>query len=478
MPETSQSPKDSGAEKRAKSLARQMMRLRYHRRVRFVPHPKQLAFITMGREKPERMLTAGNQQGKSDVGGFEYSYHLDGHYPKDWTGYRFDRPITAWAGATTNKKARDVLQMKLLGRRGRWGTGFVPRDHIHSEPIMSRGLSGLVDTAEISHISGGVSTVQFMSYEMDVAAWESDPIHLLWFDEEPPEKYYDAGQSRLTATQGISYMTFTPLRGLSQVVRRFYPRTNSIDRGYVKMGLKDALHIPESAYPRILRKYPEHERRARIDGEPVLGTGMVFSSQWEDVVCDPFEIPEYFAFIVGLDIGGGGHPTAFVVCAHDRDNDILYVIAEYKITDSRVALHATALKDRTKGDPVAWPHDAAEETATGESYAAIYAGQGCNMLPTHSTFVDGGIGTEPGVAMMDDRFMSGRLKFFSTCQLCGEEYRMYHRVEGKIKKEFDDLMSGLRMAVMMIRAARPRKLLLSLPDTAGMDYHPFGPGGR
>lgn len=464
----------SGPEKRARSLARQVLRLRYNRRVLWNPHPKQLAFIEMGRMKPERMLTAGNQQGKSDGGAFEFSVHLDGRYPPWWTGYRFRKPVAAWAGATTNKKARDVLQKKLLGKRGRWGTGFVPRDAILSEPTMSRGLSGLVDTAEIKHISGGISTVQFMSYEMDLSAWESDPIDLLWLDEEPPEAYYDAGQARLTATQGIMYMTFTPLKGVSNVVRRFYPRPNSIDRGYVKMGLKDALHIPESEWPRILRKYPEHERRARVDGEPVLGSGMVFSVDWEDIVIDPFEIPGYWAWIVGLDIGGGGHPTAFVICAWDRDNDIVYVVGEYKLTDSRVKLHAAALKERTQRDPVAWPHDAAEETSTGETYAAIYAAQGCNMLAAHSTFPDGGYGTEPGVTLIEDRLIAGKLKFFRTCQMCGEEYRMYHRKNGLIVKEFDDLMSALRQAIMMLRFARPRRPIEPLQTTVGMDYDPFG----
>lgn len=463
----------SGPEKRAKSLARQMMRLRYHRRVRFTPHPKQHAFVAMGKEKPERMLTAGNQQGKSDIGGYEFSCHLDGHYPDWWNGHRFDRAITAWAGATTNKKARDVLQMKVLGKRGRWGTGFVPRDHIASEPVMSRGLSGLVDTAEIKHKSGGISTVQFMSYEMDVTAWESDPIHLLWFDEEPPEKYYDAGQSRLTATQGISYLTFTPLKGLSSVVRRFYPRPNSIDRGWVKMGLKDALHIPESAYPRILRKYPPHEHRARIDGEPVLGSGVVFGTPWEQVIIDPFEIPGYFAWLGGIDIGGGGHPTAFVHAAHDRDQDILYFVSEYKLTDARVALHAAAIGQRAKKDPIAWPHDAAEETATGATYAQIFADHGCHMLPSHSTFEGGGFGTEPGVTMLDNRLISGKLRVFSPCQLWGEEYRMYHRKDGLIVKEFDDLMSASRMVQMMLRYAEVRREGIVMPSTVGMDYNPF-----
>ena len=49
--------------------------------------------------------------------------------------------------------------------------------------------------------------------------------------------------------------------------------------------------------------------------------------------------------------------------------------------------------------------------------------------------------------------MTGRFKCFSNLNDWFEEFRMYHRKDGKIIKERDDLMSATRIAVMMQRYA-------------------------
>src|SRR5256885_4964431 len=43
----------------------------------------------------------------------------------------------------------------------------------------------------------------------------------IWFDEEPPPEIYSEGLTRTNATGGIVTLTFTPLQGMSEVVRRF-----------------------------------------------------------------------------------------------------------------------------------------------------------------------------------------------------------------------------------------------------------------
>ena len=76
-------------------------RLRYNRLKLYRPYPKQFDFHELGREKRERMLKAGNQQGKTLAAGAEVAMHLTGLYPDWWTGRRWDRPITAWASGVT-----------------------------------------------------------------------------------------------------------------------------------------------------------------------------------------------------------------------------------------------------------------------------------------------------------------------------------------------------------------------------------------
>jgi hypothetical protein len=58
------------------------------------------------------------------------------------------------------------------------------------------------------------------------------------------------------------------------------------------------------------------------------------------------------------------------------------------------------------------------------------------------------------------RMESGRFKVLKHLNDFFEEFRLYHRKDGKVHKEGDDLMSATRYAVMMLRYAetsRPRR---------------------
>ena len=71
-----------------------------------------------------------------------------------------------------------------------------------------------------------------------------------------------------------------------------------------------------------------------------------------------------------------------------------------------------------------------------------------------ATFESGGNEPEAGIAEMLRRMESGRLKVFKHLNDWWEEFRLYHRKDGKIHKEQDDLMDATRCALMMLRFAR------------------------
>ena len=75
------------------------------------------------------------------------------------------------------------------------------------------------------------------------------------------------------------------------------------------------------------------------------------------------------------------------------------------------------------------------------------------MLSQRASFSDGTNGVEAGLMDMLDRMHTGRLKVFSHLTEWFEEFRLYHRKDGKVVKEMDDLMSATRYALMMIRFA-------------------------
>jgi hypothetical protein len=88
--------------------------------------------------------------------------------------------------------------------------------------------------------------------------------------------------------------------------------------------------------------------------------------------------------------------------------------------------------------------------------AELYRRHGLNMLHAHATFPDGGYGLEASIADVTDRLETGRLKIFGHLADMLEELRMYHRKDGRVVKEQDDVISAMRYALMMLRfAGRP-----------------------
>ena len=75
------------------------------------------------------------------------------------------------------------------------------------------------------------------------------------------------------------------------------------------------------------------------------------------------------------------------------------------------------------------------------------------MLTERATFDDGTNGVEAGIADMLDRMQTGRWKVFRGCTNWVDEFRLYHRKDGKIVKERDDVLSASRYALMMKRHA-------------------------
>jgi hypothetical protein len=83
-----------------------------------------------------------------------------------------------------------------------------------------------------------------------------------------------------------------------------------------------------------------------------------------------------------------------------------------------------------------------------------YQAQGLDIVGVHAQFDDGSVSVEAGLADMLIRMESGRFKVSKHLTDWFDEYRLYHRKDGRVHKEGDDLMSATRYAVMMLRYAR------------------------
>lgn len=189
---------------------------------------KHLEFFRLGLQHRERLMLAANRVGKTEgIGGYETVLHLTGLYPHWWEGRRFAQPVRAWVAGKTAKTTRDIVQAKLLGRPisrgGRKtvdGSGLVP-GHLIDDVTWNYGIAGFADTVTVRHAGGGTSLLQFKSYEQGSCAFEGTEQDVIWLDEEPPMSVYCECLIRTMTTDGIVYMTFTPLLGMSEVVMMF-----------------------------------------------------------------------------------------------------------------------------------------------------------------------------------------------------------------------------------------------------------------
>ncbi len=434
----------------------------YHRAAHFRPYKKQLQHFKLGKSKRERLFMAGNQLGKSDAGALETAYHLTGDYPDWWPGRKWTRPTTGWAAGETALVTRDVQQKKLCGPPGvtsLYGTGLIPKDRFADKPSMSRSATDAYDTIQVAHKSGGVSTLKFKSYEQGRTKFQGDTIDFVWLDEEPPMDVFQEALTRTTATKGFLFMTFTPLKGRSDVVLRFTDEP-SPDRVITMMTIDDVAaephgHITPEDRDIIVAGYLPHEREARAKGIPLLGSGKVFITPEEDILEDAIEdIPAHWAKLVMLDFGIG-HPFGWVLGLIDRDLDVIHIHTAQRMSDMVPAMHARNIMFIAAEVPVAWPHDGAQrEKGTGIPLSRLYKAEGLKMLDKHAQFEDGTNSVEAGILEMDQRFKSGRLKFARHLTDLVEEYRFYHRKDGLIVKIKDDLMDCVRGIIMMKRFAR------------------------
>src|SRR5262245_57429935 len=269
-------------------------RLNYYR-----PYKKQLEFHESGATHRERLLMAGNQLGKTLAGGFEAAMHATGRYPDWWKGRRFDRPTVGWACGVTGEVVRDTVQKILVGRTGQEGSGAIPRDAI-AELVSARGIPELLDTIKVEHVSGGHSVIGLKTYASGREKFQGETLDFVWFDEEPPFDIYTEGLTRTNVGANPVWMTFTPLLGVSSVVKRFL-HEKSDDRYKVVMTIDDVEHYTKDEKKKIIASYPAHGLEARTKGIPVLGSGRIFPIEESKIAIEHREFPPHWPRIGGMD---------------------------------------------------------------------------------------------------------------------------------------------------------------------------------
>lgn len=229
------------------------------------------------------------------------------------------------------------------------------------------------------------------------------------------------------------------------------PEVNA-SKYYVTAGWDNVPHIDAKTREEVERNTPPHLRGARMRGEPSLGAGAVYPVSPDAFRIKPFPIPDYFTRGYGFDVGW--NRTAAIFGAHDRDNDVLYLVGEHYVGQQPPSVHATAI--RARGEWLPGFIDPASQGASqvdGKRLAEEYRKLGLRL-----SFADNAV--EAGVNEVYQRLTSGRLRVFSTLTHWFDEYRFYIRDEksGKIKKKNDHLMDATRYIAMSIPKLKLRPI--------------------
>lgn len=224
----------------------------------------------------------------------------------------------------------------------------------------------------------------------------------------------------------------------------------SESRYVVMAGWDDVPHLSERTKRELLASTPPYLRDARSKGIPSLGSGAIYPIPDDQILCDPFAIPDFWRRAYGFDVGWNN--TAAVWLAEDPDTGVLYAYTEHKRGETLPIVHAEAIKARGAWIPGAIdPASRGRSQDDGDQLFIQYRELGLEI-----TIADNSV--EAGIYEVWQRLELGRLKIFSTCQALLTEKRLYRRDEkGKIVKKNDHLLDALRYGVLRFRAIAKQK---------------------
>jgi phage terminase large subunit-like protein len=316
---------------------------------------------------------------------------------------------------------------------------MIPKDCI-IETKSKRNIPDAVETIRIRHSSGGISTIIFKSYDQGREIFQGNEYDGIFFDEEAPLDCYSEALIRTMTTGGFTVLTFTPLKGVTELVMTFLENSQETDAKFPKyvqtITWWDVPHLDSKDIEEMLAATPPQLRDARSKGIPTVGTGLVYPVDTSTLIVDDFPIPKHFKRLYGMDVGWNS--TGALWGAWDLDNDVIYITSEHKQGMAEPIVHAAAIKSR--GEWIKGQIDPASRGRSqvdGQKLYEIYRDLGLKIYPANNA-------VEAGIFAVWERMTTGRLKVFKSCSQFLRELSLYHRDDnGKIVKKNDHLcLSG------------------------------------
>jgi phage terminase large subunit-like protein len=264
----------------------------------YQPHVKQVAFHSM--LKPTRLYIGGNRSGKTVGGIVEDLWWLLGRHPYLQT------PPPPVRGRIVSVDFLYGVEQIIIPEITRW----VPKSELRG----GSWYSAYDSQERILHFENG-STVEFKSYEQDLEKFAGTSRHFIHFDEEPPKHIYNECMMRLIDTGGWSWITMTPVEGMTWISEDIYEPSNDgrrEDIGVVEVEMTENPHISPVEMERVLQGLDEDERDARKSGKIVQMGGLVYKRYDPQIhIVDRFTPPKTWLQYGGYD-HGFNNPAAYL----------------------------------------------------------------------------------------------------------------------------------------------------------------------
>ena len=130
---------------------------------------------------------------------------------------------------------------------------------------------------EIWHESGGKSKLYFSNYTQQVRHLQGFELDLVVLDEQPPDETFSELVVRTAQRNGQVLCSFTPLKGMSGLVRKFWDKIDGYT--HVRVTWDDVPFenewgeefFSQKERDQLSRDFMPWERECRMNGIPLVG---------------------------------------------------------------------------------------------------------------------------------------------------------------------------------------------------------------
>jgi len=305
------------------------------------PYPEQLRFHKS--TKRGRFISGGNRGGKSDAEVVESIYWATDTHPY------LKRP-GSWGSGPIQLRfvvvdvAKGIEQI-ILPKMKRW----IPRSYL-KDGDWSKSWDA---TNYILTFENG-STIDFVTWGMDMMKLGGVPRHGIFFDEEPPQNIFNESMMRLIDYNGFWVIAATPIKGMGWTFDLLWEpalegKAEEIDTFSLSAEQNPYIQADDDDMNFYMMGMNKEERDIREKGSFVARSGLVFPDFAQNInqyLVDfgPGDVPKDWAVYASVD-HGLNNPTAWLWHAVSPTGDIV-TFAEHYQSNMIVSEHAQLVKQR------------------------------------------------------------------------------------------------------------------------------------